>query len=155
MSNNNITPGTVAEIITTSGVRTGIITNVRSSDEVYGYIVKPQFGHHHEIVDTWKGTMDDILDSIPDERAVVIAREESGVVIFKEYDDLTVHIMGWEEGRRRVNSGGPSKERIIRALTQLRSMNSQDENEEMVRVMDRFLDDEKLREQIRVRLQLA
>ena len=155
MSNNNITPGTVAEIITTSGVRTGIITNVRSSDEVHGYIVKPQFGHHHEIVDTWKGTLDDILDIIPEERAVVIAREESGVVIFKEDDELTVHIMGWEEGRRWVNPGGTSNERITRALTQLRSMSAQDENDEMVRVMDRFINDEKLREQIRLRLQLA
>lgn len=155
MSNNNITPGTVAEIITTSGVRTGIITNVRSSEEVHGYLVKPQPGHHHEIVDTWKGTMDDILDAIPDERAVVIAREDSGVVIFKEYEDLAVHIMGWEDGRRNVKSGGSGKDRIVRALTQLRSMNIQDENEEMVRVMDRFLNDERLREQAQVRLQLS
>lgn len=114
---NTVTPGTVAEVLTTRGTNVCIIMNVRE-DTFTGYLVQSQ--NRTNIFDEIDAPLDSVIWVNDDERAVVIPGEDldDAVIIYRDGDDMTVSLNGHTPREVKTLEGAFTvAERIMRNET--------------------------------------
>jgi hypothetical protein len=123
--------GSVVEVVTPRGLATAVIVSTQK-DSFEGYLVRNNA--HYDVVQPYEGLLDEVIEVIEDERAATMINDDGeGVVIFREGDELMVHLVGHARRYRRVHSL-PAALRI--ATTHFQQVNDHASADQIVRLHD-------------------